>query len=188
MLNKFAEICKSRKVLITITAIALLFSIMGSMTYAYLKAESNSVKNGFSPYVKGLDIKEDFDGTVKKNVTAKNDGNSPIYVRIQLVSYRVNDAGNRIGGTSSVPTFTPGSGWLNQGDNIYVYSKPVDAGATAPYLIGNSGITLASSYSDADGGKQAIDVTAQSVDASNKEAVSAAWNVNISAAGVITLK
>ena len=52
---------------------------------------------------------ESFDGTTKTNVDVVNDSNITAYIRVKLVTYRVNDAGQHIGGTAAIPSFTPGA-------------------------------------------------------------------------------
>lgn len=143
-------------------------------TVAYLIDKTDSVENQFTPSTVTVEIEEDFDGTVKKNVTAKNTGDIPAYIRILLVTYRVNEAGDRIGGTAVIPPFNPGDGWTLR-NGYYYYGKPVDPGKTpeAP-LIGEPGILL-TEYEDADGGKQVVEVIAQAVQAEPEEAVMDAW-------------
>ena len=58
-------------------------------------------------------VTEDFDGTTKKNVNVTNTGDIDAYLRVKLVTYRVNDDGQHIGGTAAIPAFTPGDGWVS---------------------------------------------------------------------------
>ena len=64
-------------------------------------------------------VTEDFDGTTKKNVNVTNTGDIDAYLRVKLVTYRVNDDGQHIGGTAAIPAFTPGDGWVKYGDYYY---------------------------------------------------------------------
>ena len=100
---------------------------------------------------------------------------------VKLVSYRVNDAGQHIGGIANVPDFTPGTGWVKNGD-YYYYKQPVNPGEKPAHdLIGS--INLIGSYTDADGGKQVIEVMAEAIQAKGvaddgTKAVVKAWGVD----------
>lgn len=157
-----------------LAVLVLTAGIAAGGTVAYLIDKTDSVENRFTPSAAAVEIEENFDGTVKKNVTAKNTGDIPAYIRILLVTYRVNEAGDRIGGAAAIPPFNPGTGWLEK-DGYYYYSKPVAPGKTpeAP-LIGEDGILL-TEYEDADGGRQVVEVIAQAIQAEPEEAVMDAW-------------
>lgn len=94
------------------------------------------------------------------------------------MTYRVNDENQHIGGLAEIPEFTPGDRWVKYGE-YYYYTKPVAPGASpAADLI--SSIVLTGSYTDADGGKQAIDVMAEAIQSVPEEAVQAAWGAGFS--------
>lgn len=157
-----------------LAVLALTVGIAVGGTVAYLIDKTDPVINQFTPSAVTVEIEEDFDGVVKKNVTAKNTGDIPAYIRILLVTYRVNDAGERIGGTAVIPSFTPGAGWTVK-DGYYYYNKPVAPGDVPDEpLIGDSGIVL-SKYDDADGGKQVVEVIAEAIQAEPEDAVQEAW-------------
>ena len=153
-------------------------------TLAYLKSTS-SVNNTFTVGHVNTEVKETFNGTVKSNVTAKNTGDVPAFIRIKLVTYRVNEKNETIGGKAVIPDFNMGTNWFEY-DGFYYYSEPVqpglNPGATGEEqlgtpLIGTPGITLAGNYPDSDGGKQVIEVIAEAIQASPAEAVSEAWGI-----------
>ena len=100
---------------------------------------------------------------------------------MKLVAYRVNDEGQHIGGEAEIPAFTPGAGWVKNGD-YYYYTKPVAPGAQPAADLIDS-ITLSGSYTDADGGKQVIEVMAEAIQAKGvaddgTKAVVKAWGVD----------
>lgn len=171
-------------------AIAALLALMVGLTVggtvAYLLDRTEPVVNQFTPSTVTVDIDENFDGLTKKNVTAFNTGDISVYIRIILVTYRVNEDGQRIGGTAQVPDFTPGEGWFQKDDGCYYYTKPVAPGAKpdAP-LIGEDGILLRQ-YDDADGGKQVVEVIAEAIQAEPADAVESAWGVTVGDGGIIT--
>ena len=104
---------------------------------------------------------------------------------MKLVTYRVNEKGERIGGTATIPGFTLGNGWFAK-DGFYYYNKPVAPDAKpANDLIGSSGIAL-KEYTDADGGRQVIEVIAEAIQSVPTSVVADNWNVTVHANGVIS--
>ena len=169
---------------ITLLIALLLFSALAvGGTVAWLTANATPVENTFTPSHVACSVTENFDGTTKSNVNVTNTGDTEAYIRVKLVTYRVNANGDHIGGTATIPTFTPGSGWIEH-DGYYYYTKPVAAGATpANPLIGTPGIAL-KEYTDADGGKQVIEVMAEAIQSQPAEAVGSSWGVSISEGSV----
>ena len=43
---------------------------------------------------------------MKSDVNVKNTGDIDAFIRVKLVTYRTNDAGQHIGGTAALPQFT----------------------------------------------------------------------------------
>lgn len=173
--------------LLTMLILAM-FTVGGTM--AYIVTHTDSIVNIFNPSKVTTDVDEDFDGTVKKNITVTNTGDINAYVRVKLVTYRVDDAGNHIGGTATIPSFTLGTGWVKYGD-CYYYTQPVAPNGTTPSLVDANGITL-KAYNDADGGKQVIEVMAEGIQAGQNapddcgDAVRDAWGVNVNQNGTVT--
>lgn len=125
---------------------------------------------------------ESFNGTTKSNVNVKNTGDTEAYIRVKLVTYRVNDEGQHIGGTATIPSFTPGTNWVAYGD-YYYYTLPV-APDDEPAADLIDSITLTGSYVDADGGKQVIEVMAEAIQSGPANAVGNSWGVSISEGSV----
>lgn len=175
----------SRKVIVLAIAVVLLLSATVTGTLMYLVSKTTAVTNTFEPATVTCEVQENFDGTVKKDVTVKNTSNIDAYLRVKLVTYRVNDKGERIGGTAAIPNFTLGEGWFEK-DGFYYYNKPVAPNKTpAANLIGNDGITLVK-YTDADGGRQVIEVIAEAIQSVPTSVVADNWNVTVDANGVIS--
>lgn len=163
-----------------LVSVVLLLGVTVGGTLAWLATHTGPVENTFTPSTVGSEVTEEFDGAKKSNVNVKNTGDTDAFVRVRLVTYRVNDAGQPIGGTAAIPAFTPGDGWVEK-DGYYYYKHPVAAnGSPAVDLIGNDGIELTGSYSDADGGKQVIEVLAEAIQAGPEEAVKEAWGSGFS--------
>ena len=158
-------------------ATVMLFALAVGGTIAWLIDKDSPLVNTFDPSKVTCEVQEKFDGKVKSDVNVKNTGDIYAFIRVKLVTYRTNDAGQHIGGTAEIPDFTPGEGWVKYGD-YYYYTQPVAPNAKpATNLI--SSITLTDSYTDADGGMQAIDVMAEAIQSVPADAVRQAWGVSI---------
>ncbi len=159
-----------------VIATVMLLALAIGGTVAWLTSSTGPVTNTFTPSHVSCEVTEDFNGTVKSNVNVKNTSDIPAFIRVKLVTYRTNDAGQHIGGTAGL-NFTPAadSGWVAY-NGYYYYTQPVDPQQNTANLI--ESITL-SSYNDADGGHQAIDVMAEAIQGMPATAVQEAWHVTI---------
>ncbi len=162
----------------TVVAIALLLTLTVGGTIAWLITKTEPVTNTFTPSSVSCTVTETFEGTTKSNVNVTNTGNIPAFIRVKLVTYRTNDEGQHIGGTATIPAFELGTGWVEH-DGYYYYTSPVQPNEK-PVNDLISSITLQSSYNDADGGKQAIDVMAEAIQSVPESAMQEAWGVTIS--------
>ena len=169
--------------IITLLIALLLFSALAvGGTVAWLTANATPVENTFTPSNVACEVNERFDGEKKSNVNVTNIGDTEAYIRVKLVTYRVNAQGQHIGGTAEIPSdLTLGKGWVEHGD-YYYYTSPVAAGGTTANLINS--IELTGSYDDADGGKQVIEVMAEAIQSQPPAAVGSSWGVSISEGSV----
>ena len=174
-----------RSLVLVVSVLVLLLAVAGG-TLAWLTAQTDGVVNTFTPAQVSCEVTEDFNGTIKSNVNVTNKSDISAYIRVKLVTYRVNDAGQHIGGTATIPTFEPGEGWVKYGE-YYYYTLPVapkgpgalDNLPKTP-LIGGTGIKLVNSYNDADGGKQVVEVMAEAIQSVPEAAVKDAWGTGFS--------
>ena len=166
-----------------VIATVLLLALAIGGTLAWLSTKDAPIQNKFLPTKVTCEVTEVFDGStgVKSNVNVKNTGTIDAFIRVKLVTYRTNDQGQHIGGTASLPNFTLGKGWVKYGD-YYYYTLPV-APKEKPEADLISSITL-ESYTDVDGGHQAIDVMAEAIQSEPARAVGQAWGVSISQGSV----
>ena len=166
-----------------VIATVLLLALAIGGTLAWLSIKDAPIQNKFLPTKVACKVTEKFDGStgVKSNVNVKNTGTINAFIRVKLVTYRTNDQGQHIGGTASLPNFTLGKGWVKYGD-YYYYTLPV-APKEKPEADLISSITL-ESYTDVDGGHQAIDVMAEAIQSEPARAVGQAWGVSISQGSV----
>ena len=170
-----------RKRIVVIASLILLVTAVIGGTIAFLLTNAGPLTNTFTPSSVSTEITEEFDGKVKSNVNAMNTGDTEVYIRIRLVTYRVNDAGERIGGTAQIPEFTPGENWVKY-DEYYYYTLPVAPNEKpAANLIDKIALT---EYDDADGGKQVVEVLAEAIQSDPAAAVNDAWGVSISQGSV----
>lgn len=163
-----------------VIATALLLALAISGTVAWLTTKDAPITNTFNPSKVACEVTESFNGTVKSSVNVKNTGDIDAYIRVKLVTYRTNKQGQHIGGTATLPNFTLGANWVKFGD-YYYYTLPVAAGKTPATNLTDS-MTLTAEYTDADGGKQAIDVMAEAIQSVPEAAVKAAWGEGFSIA------
>ena len=167
-----------------VLSIVLLLGVAIGGTIAWLSTKTTPVTNTFTPAEVTCEVEENFNENtgVKTNVNVKNTGNIDVYIRVKLVTYRTNDAGQHIGGTAELPKFTPGENWVEYG-KYYYYTLPVAPGKKPAANLAEK-MTLKPSYEDADGGKQALDVMAEAIQSEPKKAVGEAWGVRISQGSV----
>ncbi len=165
------------KVSLLFISIALLVTCAAGATLAYLLTKTGPVVNAFTPAHVSCEVTEDFDGTMKKNVNVKNTSDINAYIRVKLVTYRANEKNEHIGGEAVIPDFNLGENWVEH-NGYYYYTLPVASGGTPEKPLIDK-ISLQASYTDADGGKQVIEVMAEAIQAEPQDAVHNAWGVTI---------
>lgn len=170
------------KVFVLLTCVIAVTTVTIGSSMAWLHTSCGDVKNIFTPSGVDCEVNENFNGSVKRNVNVTNTGDTSAYIRVKLITYRVNDRNQKIGGSAEVPAFMPGKDWILR-DGFYYYRFPVDPGKQpASPLIDADGIAL-SEYPDVDSGKQVIEVAAEAIQAqgvnnTGVKAVVAAWGVD----------
>ena len=167
-----------------VIATVLLLALAIGGTVAWLTANATPVENTFTPSHVACEVNERFDGETKSNVNVTNTGDTDAYIRVKLVTYRVNEQGQHIGGTATIPPFAPGANWVED-DGYYYYTSPVKPGEKPAANLINS-IELTGSYNNADGGKQVVEVMAEAIQSQPAKAVGEAWGVTISQGSVTT--
>lgn len=159
-------------------ATVMLFALAVGGTIAWLTDKDRPLVNTFDPSKVTCEVQEKFDGKVKSDVNVKNTGDIDAFIRVKLVTYRTNDAGQHIGGTAALPQFTLGANWVEY-NGYYYYTLPVVPGDKPATKLTDS-MTLTESYDDADGGHQSIDVMAEAIQSVPEAAVKAAWGTGFS--------
>ena len=169
---------RSKKTGMLVLSLLLVIGMVVGSTVAWLSTKSAPITNTFLPSHVSCSVTEEFNGTTKSNVNVINTGDIDAYIRVKLVTYRVNDKKQHIGGTAPLPKFTLGANWVSY-DGYYYYTLPVAPGGSPETNLTES-MTLTDSYTDADGGKQAIDVMAEAIQSVPEDAVQAAWGEGFS--------
>lgn len=172
---------RSKKTGMLFLSLLLVIGMVVGGTVAWLSTKSAPITNTFLLSHVSCSVTEEFNGTTKSNVNVINTGDIDAYIRVKLVSYRTNDAGQHIGGTAELPAFDLGEGWVEHG-GYYYYRLPVAPGGSPETNLTES-MTLTDSYTDADGGKQVIEVMAEAIQANGvtdngTKAVVEAWGVD----------
>ena len=171
-----------RKATTVVISVLLLVTVMIGGTIAFLITATNPVVNKFTPSQVSCSVTENFNGTEKTNVSVTNTSDIKAYIRVKLVTYRVNEQNEHIGGPAVISEFDLGENWVEK-DGYYYYKLPVDPGQQPKDPLNSSAILLVESYGDVDGGKQVIEVMAEAiqadgVDKDGVKAVVLAWGVD----------
>ena len=147
--------------------------LIGGGTLAYLFTSAGPVVNAFTPATVSCEVVETYENNVKSEIKVQNTSNIDAYLRVRLVSYWADANGNPVGKASPVVSFTLGTDWVDGGNGVYYYTKPVAAGGFTTDLLG-SDVTLVSE----DGTNQVIDVFAEAIQAEPAQArTDAGWYV-----------
>ncbi len=85
-----------------------------------------------------VEILEDFDGIVKKNVHFKNTGNTESFIRATIIGYWVDPQGDIVAPWTDTIIPPTTSGWrYNDADGFFYYKLPVAPGDVTTNLIGS---------------------------------------------------
>ena len=115
---------------VALVAILVLLCCTVAGTLAYLVTSTGPVTNTFTPASVTTQVEEKFDGITKRNVTIKNTGDIPAYIRAAVIINWADGDGN----VSATPVkdgdyvikYDSSNTWKKIGDYWY-YTKPVAA-------------------------------------------------------------
>lgn len=140
---------------VALVALLLLLCCTVAGTLAYLVTSTDPVTNTFTPASVSTEVKEDFDGITKSNVTIKNTGNIDAYIRATVV---VNWASDKEVGVVSGTAPKEGTdytidwtmvNWVKVGDYYYYTQKVAAKGETKQLFTDcklKEGVTPPSGY------------------------------------------
>lgn len=170
-----------KRSLAALIALVLIICVAVGGTIAYIVTQTNSVENKFTPADVKIQINEVFENNIKSSITVQNvqdDKNVPCYIRVKLVSNMQDDNGN-VTGSAVINTFKLNDKWFDGGDGCYYYKDVVNVGnSTANLLADGSTITLTNG--------QVVEVLAEGIQATPKDAVNEAWGVTVDDNGRIS--
>lgn len=176
--GKHTRASAPRRGLVLAAALALTLIFSAGGTLAWLAASTEETVNTFSPAQMEIQVKEEFDGKIKKNVRVENKSETAVYIRVALVPTWVNAAGEPVAESASLADLTitnlPASDWEKHG-NYYYYTQPVSAGAITPELFTSAAVKAGAAPA---GCTMDLQVLAQAVQATPKDAVKAAWGLD----------
>ena len=177
--GKHTRASAPRRGLVLAAALALTLIFSAGGTLAWLAASTEETVNTFSPAQMEIEVKEKFDDKIKKNVRVENNSETAVYIRVALVPTWVDETTHEpVAQSASLGdlTFTnlPASGWEKHG-NYYYYTQSVSAGAITPELFTSAVVKDKAAPA---GCTMDLRVLAQAVQATPKDAVTAAWGLD----------
>lgn len=180
---------KSKKTILTLVYLAaLLFALVGT-TLAYLTTSTLPVVNTFTPTKLLIQIDENIEGDVKKDVKVKNNGDIDAYIRVAVVVTWKDDKGNvsatvPVENTDYEVTLPNGTGWVKNGDYYYYTSTVKPNDSTGILLKDCKPLTNKAP----NGYNLSVEILAQSIQAVPEKAVQEAWGVTIEDGNVTEYK
>ena len=121
---------KRKSTLLIALLLIAVFAVSG--TLAYLVANTEAVENKFTLGSIIPEIEENVGGGYKKDVTIKNSGNSPAYIRVAVVANKIDE--DNVTGPADVSSYLGGENWHFK-DGYWYYTKVVDAGDSTTDLV-----------------------------------------------------
>lgn len=180
------KLIKNKKLLAIVIAICLCLGVVGGVIAFIIDVTSPNV-NVFTPVNVKVEINEDFDEEVKKDVTVKNIGNTDAYIRAAVVVNWQNDKGQPlakdcVAGTDYTITYAENTKWAKSSSDGYWYFKsPVAKGDSTDILI-KSCAPVADKVPE--GYHLSVEILAESLQ-SSVDAVNNAWNLSIASDGTL---
>ena len=166
---------------VALVALLVLLCCTVAGTLAYLVDSTDPVTNTFTPASVSTEVNEDFDGITKSNVTIKNTGDIPAYIRAAVIINWADGDGN----VSATPVKTTDytikwtkEGWVEH-SGYYYYTAPVAVGALTGQLF--TGCELAKGVTPPEGYSLQVTILADGIQSEPADAVIQAWGVDPSA-------
>lgn len=130
-----------RKSSVLLASLVILVALVAAGSYAFLTAKTPALVNTFSPVTVTPGVEEDIDGSIKKEVKIKNNGDMPVYIRAKIVVNWVDTneaviaAVRPVEGTDYTYDIPANTGWELGADGYYYYTDPVPVGGTTDILL-----------------------------------------------------
>lgn len=184
---------RSAAVIAVAAAVAL-----ASVAVAFMLRRAE-VKSNFTPAVVTCAVREKVNGveytaaqspvagSVKSDITAKNTGDTTVFLRLRLSVCWVDGTGKVTGTPSALPQITLRQNWLDGGDGLYYYALPVKPGESTAVLCEPMRMETSVSPTGATVYQQ-ITVLAEAVQALPEKAAQEAWGVTVKNGRITAVK
>ena len=166
----------NRTAILFMAIIMLIGAVIGS-TVAFLITNTGPVENKFAYASVSCEVKEDFNGSKKKNVQIKNTGSTDAYIRATYVVNWVDAQGNIV---ASVPeeydyslTPNPDGKWTKGSDGYFYYLTPVAPGKSTPGSL----LTCTVTRPENPEYRLSVEILATAIQSTPAKAVTEAWGV-----------
>ena len=176
----------SGKSLTLIISLVALCAVAVGGTLAWLFDSSGKLENKFYVPDAEIEIKEEFDGNVKRDVGVKNTGKTKVYVRVMLVEtwQKEGQIVAKPKDAEVIYDFSSSNDWeKREDDGYYYYIRPLDVGDTTPNLLDSARCTVPEGEA-----LLKLEVVAQAIQSIPTDAVEEAWGVEVNADGSLNLK
>ena len=166
---------RGKSLTLIISLVALCAVAVGG-TLAWLFDSSGKLENKFYVPDAEIDIEEKFDGSEKTDVGVTNIGKTEVYVRVMLVETWRNSGDQVVAKPEgAVVNYEFGSDdWVKGSDGYSYYTKPRAVGATTSNLIDRATCKVPEGAALMD-----LEVVAQGIQSTPKDAVVEAWGVEV---------
>ena len=165
-----------RSLVLVVSVLVLLLAVAGG-TLAWLTANTGPVVNTFTPAHVTCDVEETFNGTTKENVSIKNTGDIPAYIRATYVVNWLDSAGNIV---TSVPEGysyelqeNPNNTWTKGKDGYFYYLTPVAPKDSTHGSLLNCTVTCPENPEY----RLSVEILATAIQSTPAKAVEEAWGV-----------
>lgn len=167
-----------KRSIVAMIALMLVLLVSTGVTSAFLIDRTEAVTNVFEAGKTNIEIDETFDKETKTNVSIKNNGTVPVYIRVALVPTWEDESGNAVAVAASLEdlkiTWSNSINWIHAADGFWYYIVPVNAEASTETLISKATVVTQNDY------QMNLQVMAQSIQSEPDAAVLDAWESGVS--------
>ena len=167
----------AKKPLAALVALVLILGAVVGGTLAYLAARTDAIVNTFNPAKVDITVEENFNGSTKKDVKIKNNGDTEVYIRATYVVNWLDAQGNIVAsvpeGYSYTLTENPDSKWAKGNDGYFYYLSPVAPDASTPGSL----LTCTVTHPENPEYRLSVEILATAIQSTPAKAVTEAWGV-----------
>ena len=184
---RFAKMTR-KALILSIAATVVILATVGA-TLSYVFDIEGPIINIFRKSYVESEVVETVDSGVKKNVSIKNTGDVPAYIRATVIVNWMDSAGNVSGvapvaGRDYTINFDLSHGWKKSSDGYYYFTRPVDPSATTGVLV--TSCTPVSGAAPAGYGLS-VEILGSAIQSKPTYAVNGSWSSGVSGISGTTL-